>query len=234
MEQSDRIEQYLDGEMTASDTEVFEQQLLEDVTLREALVFHKQVRAAMILEERDAIRRQLTIPANGKRHLWLAAVAGILLLAVTMVVLREGLIPAEELYDMYYRTYPNVVAPSVRGLAPEDDAGRAFLAYDNGDFEQAAMYFSQTGMEETELQFYFAMSLMELHRFKEAEGVLARLRTHTSVSYADQDLLVAVNWYLALAKLKLNDRSGAEEILRTISDEQHPFGTQARLLLEQL
>lgn len=274
MDDTELIERYLDDDMDSDERTAFEQRLALDEELARELALHRHIRTAVVLEEREAIRRQLkamasapdtasvntvgsgvlqgSVPgskpvditnrvhrkdsgsASGYARLWISAAAGILILATIMLVFRDGAVPYDVLSDSYYRTFPNIVAPSVRGDAPDDYAGRAFLAYDNGDFERAEEYFARIENPSPELLFYRAMSLMELHRYAEAARLLIQLRDEPELVLSDRDLRIALHWYLALVKLKLNDRDAAVIELNRIAAEQHIHGAQARSLLEQL
>ena len=75
---------------------------------------------------------------------WAAAAVFALLAITAVVVMQLSVKDVNELYAQNYQPFPNVFAPTVRGEAtPTSLYKKAFLAYDNSNYEEAAILFKQ-------------------------------------------------------------------------------------------
>jgi|GEM_PF-1112161 len=107
---------------------------------------------------------------------------------------------------------------------------KAEEAYNTQSFNEAKIYFEQILAKDavnSELLFYKAITQLELSEYAEAENILTRLSTGTSV-YADDAL-----WYLVLSKLKQKDYEACKTILSSIPADT-PNYEKAQDLLDKL
>ena len=77
-----------------------------------------------------------------------------------------------------------------------------------------------------EIQYFYAVSLLEDNQFQKAETNLSDLKSGTSV-YKNK-----ATWYLALSKLKQEDYKSCKEILLTIPDDFEDYDQVQELLNE--
>jgi tetratricopeptide (TPR) repeat protein len=87
---------------------------------------------------------------------------------------------------------------------------RAFLAYEKGDFETAnkELEILDDYSKTPELQFYNAISLLELEEFDKAQRILNQIDTK------DPELAQDISWYSALILLRINKLNEAKKILQ--------------------
>lgn len=253
MDNTEHIDAWLDGSMTDQERQAFAQRLEQEAELRAEVAFQQNVRAAVILEERAAIRRILAeTPRHSRatRAWWYASAAAVIALVAVVGVYRMQIATSENLYNAYYRTFPNLVAPTVRSAETPEPATVAFLAYDNGDFVLAEALFAGLGDDHPAYRFYHAMSLMEVGRFSDAVAILRALgpefggsskgadsgadSTADVGAHVRADLTIARHWYLGLCYLQLGERALAAATLEAIANEDHILGEQARELLNKL
>lgn len=77
-----------------------------------------------------------------------------------------------------------------------------------------------------EIQYFYAVSLLETNQFQKAETNLSELQSGTSI-YATK-----ATWYLALSKLKQKEYDSCKKILLTIPDDFEDYDQVQELLNE--
>ena len=137
----------------------------------------------------------------------------------------------EKLFHKYYQTYPNVVAPTVRGTQLEDIKTEAFNAYDNGDYLVAQKLFDQIYLKEKSdyALLYKSLSLMELKEYASAKQNFKKFDYTQSSS-----LSIYFKWYLSLAELKTDEKANAITTLKDLSKTENPMQEMAKKLLADL
>lgn len=130
------------------------------------------------------------------------------------------------MYLAYYQTYPNVVAPNVRGENKNNFKNEAFRAYDTEDYKEAIRLFSQIKNEEFAV-FYSAVSYLELDENPKAIQILE------SGKFSDSPYPFETyrKWYLALAYLKTNQKENGKKILKELVESENPQKEKAMELL---
>ena len=123
----------------------------------------------------------------------------------------------------------NTISLTVRG-AQDSAIKTAENAFNSQDFEKAEDAFRALLLRDknnTELQFYRAITNIELDKFEVAERLLKDLSQGNSV-YKHK-----ATWYLALSKLKQEDNEACISILKTITESAEDY-KQAQKLLKKL
>lgn len=234
MEHEELITGYFEDTLTAEQQRAFEQLLVTDAAFAREVEFQREVRQAIVLNERAQLKQLLRNHEQTKHNAtprlrwWLGAAAAVLLVVGgTWLWLRTSSAPV--LYAAYYQAYPNTVLPTVRGGASESTAQAAFRAYDRADYANAEKSFETLYRDTGEAYalLYRGVSLLELGRFADADSVLAQYPAH-------QPLHGYACWYRALALLRLGERAQAHELLRELAQGTTPLGQTARELLSRL
>ena len=135
------------------------------------------------------------------------------------------------MYTEYYQSYPNVIAPTVRGAANDDLKSDAFFAYDNGNYTKSLQLFTtiyNTSKDDYAL-FYSGISLIELQKHKEAIVVLDKFNFSK-----DNQFSPLVKWYKALCFLKLNHKDKAIDLLKSLVSYDNSQQEMAKKLLDKL
>jgi len=99
-------------------------------------------------------------------------------------------------------------------------------AFNAKEYKTAIPYFEAVLKENKspEIQYFYAISLLEENQFQKAETNLSALKSGTSV-YKNK-----ATWYLALSKLKQEDYKSSKEILLTIPDDYEDYDQVQQLL----
>jgi len=237
MDQEELINAYLEGMLSPEDQEIFENLIAQNPDYKAELEAQRKIKAAITLSERGNLRDFLSkldavhVKPKTKVKSWFfsAVAACMVVLAGYFLWTALSLSAGEKLYARHYETYPNLVAPSTRGESSADLKTDAFLAYDNGDFEQAAALFEQLKNEPNSdyASLYLGICQLELGRPDKAIPVL-NLVSPTS------ELKEIASWYEALGYFKLNMLDKGKSAIKVTAASANPFQTQAQEILKTL
>jgi hypothetical protein len=232
----DLINKYFEKKLTTSELEEFEKKLKTDSRYKAEFEFQKSVRSAIHLKERSEIKNLVVgfEKPKQRKNWWKFAAAAVVVILGGWVVFLQFLSKPNpsELYLSFYQTYPNVIAPNVRGENEETLITRAFRAYDSGDFELAAQFFGElkTQVSHDYPVFYEGISFLEINK-PEKTILLFENKKFEDTSTSLEDYRA---WYLALAYLKADKKEQAKEILFKLSKTDNPQKEVALKLLEEL
>jgi|SRR5690554_817321 len=234
MNKESLIISYFENNLTAEEELFFDQLMKSDASFAEAVRFQEKTKIALTLEARDKLKSKLqSYEAKHKQRpqikKWLYVAASIIILiGISMFVFNKQ--PTHsELYASYFEPYPNTVAPIVRGGENNLDKQEAFVAYENGSYEQAHVLFENLAKDNGEdyVFFYQAMSAMADEKYSEAQDIFTS-RTW-SEEYVDK-----VQWYRALNLLHLSKIDESKSILEKIIQSQSYNHKRAAQLLKEL
>ena len=232
MEREEYIRKYFEGTLSAEETLAFEELLKEDHTFAAEFEFEKNVKKAIILNKRKALKETFqAYEKPGKSYKWLFAAASIVAIVGLFTWNSFFNTNFDSLYNEYYQTYPNTIAPTVRGEGVTDLRTKAFLAYDAGKFKTSLELFTklyETSSEDYAL-FYKGVSLMELEKYREALEVFKNNNLYINPTY-----MPFSKWYAALANLKLENKAAAISILEELAKTENPQKQAALKLLADL
>lgn len=230
------LEKYFEKSLTEAEEIKFGKLLEDDADFAAAYAFEKNVRNALIRNEKAALKEKLQAfenekPAKVKSLRWYYAAACMVFLAGISLWITSQNESGAKLYDSYYQTYPNVIAPAVRGSQSDDIQSRAFDAYDNGDYQEAEQLFDEIYQDEQIdfALFYKGLAQLELEQYTKAEETFKQFDFSKNNSFTHY-----FKWYLALAELKTNDPKAAEILLTDLSKRDNPMQEMAKELLEEI
>lgn len=235
-DQFERIERFLDGEISRK--ELAEQ--LSDVSsaaLEEEIALIKSMRIAV---ESAGLREQLaaSLPQTATKQAkvrslrsWrrgLAIAASVLVLILAYVFWPNP--AAEGLYAQYEYIDPGV--PVLMSQSNQHAMYDALTYYSEADYATAISKLSdlQTqGINNDTISYYLGASYLYQEQATAAIRSLAHLTTEDG-SFRDR-----AEWLTVLAALQLEDMDQVRNLLPSIlTDETHPFHTQAQLLQADL
>lgn len=237
MDQEELINAYLEGTLSPEDKELFENLIAQNPEYMAELEAHRKLKAAITLSERENLKgflasiepKETKVKTNTKSWLFSAAAACIVVIVGYFLWTTLSMSPGEKLYARHYETYPNLIAPSTRGEAGADLKAEAFLAYDNGNFEQAAALFeklqAQSNSEYALL--YLGICQLELGRPEKAVPVL-------NLIPSSSDSKGITSWYEALGYFKLNMMDKGKAALQVTAAKANSFQTEAQAILKEL
>jgi tetratricopeptide (TPR) repeat protein len=214
----------------------FEKQLSEDTELASAFETFKELHLHLENKfgnstELNAFKKNLK--SISKEHFktkkskvvafkpWQYAIAASVAILVGLFVF-QNIDPSFEDYDN-----PEMATFVERGDVNEN-LKLAQDAFNAKNYKTAIPYFEAIlKVNKTpEIQYFYAVSLLEDNQLQKAETNLSELKSGTSI-YKNK-----ATWYLALSKLKQEDYKSCKEILQTIPDDFEDYDQVQELLNE--
>ena len=230
------FDQYLQNELSEDDTIKFEKQLSEDSELASAFEIFKELN--LHLENKFGNATELNdfkknLKSISKSHFkpkkakivalkpWQYAIAASVAVLVGLFFF-QNINPSFEDYNQ-----PESAYFTERGEV-NDNLKLAQDAFNAKNYKAAIPHFEVVLKEKKspEIQYFYAISLLEDSQFQKAETNLSELKSSNSV-YKNNAI-----WYLALSKLKQKDYKSCKEILLTISDDYEDYDQVQQLLNE--
>lgn len=236
MENEALITKYFEQQLSEEEKVLFATLLQEDAAFAKEVAYQQNVKKAIVLNEREALKHTLQSFESEKKSnkiptlYWFSAAVVVLFFGgLTWFQLKSS--SPEQLYQEYYQSYPNVLAPTVRGDSERNLKSDAFYEYDSGNYEKSLELFSKIYKEEAVdyALFYQAMSLMELKQYADAIALFDQFKTADNNAFSP-----FVKWYKALSYLKLNEKEKAVQLLKELSKEENPQQSKAKELLDAL
>jgi tetratricopeptide (TPR) repeat protein len=235
MDKEQLLERYFENKLSQEEALLFQNYLDTDPSFAKEWAFQKNVKKAITLNERADLKQKLQsfeTPKSAKKWLskWSVAASIAVVLGAGYWFMNQSP-DTIELYEDYYQSYPNVVAPNVRGENSDNIKSEAFYEYDNGNYEKSLVLFSkiyETDKDDYAL-FYKALSQMELQKTTEAIATFKQFDLGKNNAFTP-----FVKWYLALAYLKEKQQDKAIPLLKSLTENENPQEDQAQKLLEDL
>jgi len=230
------FENYLSNELSAEEKVNFEKQLAEDPEFASAFEIFKELN--LHLENKFGNEQELkafkkNLKSISKEHFkvkktkvvtfkpWQYVIAASIAILVGLFVF-QNINPSFEDYDN-----PEMATFTQRGDINEN-LKLAQDAFNAKNYKTAIPYFEAVLKAEKspEIQYFYAVSLLEENQFQKAESNLSELKSGTSI-YKNK-----ATWYLALSKLKQKDYDSCKAILLTIPDDYEDYDQVQELLNE--
>lgn len=230
------FDQYLANELSAEEKVTFEKQLAEDPEFASAFTTFKELNLHLenkFGNEKDLNAFKKNLKSISKEHFrskktkviglkpWQYAIAASVAILVGLFVF-QNINPSFEDYNN-----TEMAAFTERG----DVNANLKLAQDEfntKNYKGAIPYFEAAlkTNKSPEIQYFYAISLLEDNQFQKAETNLLELKSGTSI-YKNKAI-----WYLALSKLKQKDYKSCKKILLTIPDDFEDYDQVQELLNE--
>lgn len=230
------FENYLSNELSAEEKTNFEKQLAEDSELASAFEIFKDLNLHLgnkFGNENELKAFKKNLKSISKEHFktkkpkvvafkpWQYAIAASVAILVGLFVF-QNINPS---FDDYNN--PEMATFIERGDVNEN-LKLAQDAFNAKNYKTAITYFEAILKESKspEIQYFYAVSLLETDQFQKAEINLSDLRYGNSI-YKNK-----ATWYLALSKLKQKDYKSCKNILLTIPDDFEDYDQVQQLLNE--
>jgi len=232
---------YLLGKTEADQVDEFEKAMAANPKLRVSLEETRDLMIGIKLAQDEALRKRLRqidetqgndeakIINITSRSKWIWAIAAVVLIAATSIFLYINGNPNQALYQAYFMDYPNIISP---GQRDESNQSSAFLAYQNGQWQEAIDAFDKIKSQQSDAaypDFYGALASMHLRSPKDA---IPRLKS--VIKKDDPRFTDAAGWYLALAYLGSGKAELAIQHLQKLADGDSNFQQDAENLLREL
>jgi len=230
------FDQYLENELSAEEKSNFEQKMAEDQEFASAFETFRELNLHLenkfgSATELNAFKKNLK--SISKKHLkatkskvvafkpWQYAIAASVAVLVGLFFF-QNVNPTFDDYDNPENAYLTERGNVNANLKLAEDA------FNTKNYKAAIPYFKAVLKENKspEIQYFYAVSLLEDNQFQKAESNLSELKSGTSV-YKNK-----ATWYLALSKLKQKEYKSCKEILLTIPDDFEDYDQVQQLLNE--
>lgn len=228
MDSEQLIQDYLKNKLSDEGIKTFNKGLETDADFKNKFEEYVDIQNAFKLSEAQNLKEQLNdlepkhLPLSKKlfnnKYLNLAYAA---VLVIGLFFVFNSKTNTNQLFNDYIDTYPNVYQPITRGQE-KNDSYKAFQAYENRNFNAAEIQFSELLKTDTNpnLQFYYAMSLLENNKLDLALSQLKNLATKK------HEFTAEVQWYSALINLKNKDLEAVKTHLNTLKKSDSSFKTE--------
>ncbi|HTE32589.1 MAG TPA: hypothetical protein VK666_19550 [Chryseolinea sp.] len=236
------VEKYFDETLSNAERENFTRKMLTDSNFKTLVEQEKLLIGAIRyqglqedLQYLKGVEKSLNdakvvrFKASSKKWYYLAAAAvvGMLIAANFLLMPRTS---SEELFQAYFKPYPNLFEPTVRGVNTPDDRTAAFQAYEQGDYQTAAVKFNAMlkTKEEPGVLLLLGNSNLILGNLDEAKGNFITLNSHFD------ELDIQAKWFLSLCYLKSGDMEKARPILSELGNTDISYAAKAKELLSKV
>lgn len=241
MDRDDLINGYLQGSLSKDQMDEFDRLLKTDASFAADFKFERELRDALKKQERQELKDMFSEmkksgikqgPKVIRLRTWLtaASIAVIVGLGSWLVFFNSSTADTQQLYSTNFHPYENVVHPIERGETLEDLKNKAFIAYEDGAYEEALDLFKRLEAEQQDpyIDFYTGIVQMQLNQH---EAAIVSLEGYLGKNGQLQDRTL---WYLALAHLKLGDIDKTKERLHELLEVGTFKKGAAQDLLEEL
>lgn len=162
-------------------------------------------------------------------HYYAAAACVTLLIIAGLIFPLKDASP-EKLYADYFKPYPNVFEPAVRGADVFNQRKEAFLAYENADYKRAVQLFTLLQKENSDpgILLLLGNANLMLGNTSGAQQNFNDLITQ----YDDLDL--QAKWFLSLAYLKSGEIDQARKLLEELGNTEISYSEKAKELLQKV
>jgi hypothetical protein len=229
-----RFENYLANELSAEEKTLFEEQLQNDVQFSERFQLYKET--TQFLEHtfsKETVDFKQNLKTISHQHFeetqerkskviafkpWYYAVAA----SIVVVMGTWFLMQNDATYSDYNQHETALFMERSVGDANLKEAQEAF---NTKDYKKAVTAFDKiTDFRDPELQFFYAISLIETNNYNKAQLFLDQLREGNSV-YKHK-----ATWYLALSYLKQDKNDECKATLKEIPSDAEDFDKAQELL----
>lgn len=242
----DRIEDFLDGDLTESQLKEFEKDLLEDLNLQMELDLHKEVNEAIMEQDVMDLRSKLEAiktppnPAQKRKLKFLtkwnitaASLALVIGLGSLMYIMNNQ--PAysnDKVFSNYYKPYNVVVNTRSADVMIDNLLITALKSYETKDYRTALTLFKQIlDKDSTNItgNFYSGISNIEINEYSKANRNFTRVLKHKNNLFIEQS-----EWYLGFCYLMTNEKEKALKQFHVIAQGNSFYKTKALEIINRL
>lgn len=232
-----KIQQYVSKQMARDEEYELEQHLLECNLCRDAVEGAGMMTPEAADRHAGALRQRLFEKApRRRRFIWPAWTYGLAAAAVILIVWGVNSTympnPDEQLFASEFRPFSSVI-PQVRGETPSSAILSALRSYEMENYDAAIHEFETILAREPDhplAHFYLGNALLAVGRANEAIGHLQSAASGTT----DDRLAEPAQWYLALAYVKIGNRTAAQPILKSLAIAQGLYASKADAILKRM
>jgi hypothetical protein len=236
------VEKYFDEELSNSERDNFNLRMQTDQNFKSLVEQEKilinAIRHHGMREDLQFLKRleetlddKKTVRFNGNSRKWYyVAAAAVIAFVIMAKVFYTPTPSSDELFQAYFKPYPNLFEPTVRGDVKTTSRTEAFQAYERGDHAQAVVLFNDLLKlkKEPGILLLLGNSNLILGNIEEAKDNFITLNSDFD------ELDIQSKWFLSLCYLKSGDIERASSILKELGNTEISYATKAKELLEKV
>jgi len=253
MRHIDRIQRYLDGEMSDDELKLFKDDLQKDPELVKELDLHRSIGDIILSKDEERFRKKLdeayraykiksfnrnenSLKSKKPRYkiLLYGSAITLVLLSSVFYLINYGKLSNDALFKKYFISY-NLEMESRAGVEKNEETKiihKAIKLYEAKNYSEASQQLKSIlnlQPKNTKALFYNGLCFIYLNEFENAihsfEMVLNEPYSYFQ-SYA--------KWYLSMCYIKTNDNVTARNLLKEIEVENGYFSAKAKKVLKRL
>ena len=241
-EEQNIIQRFLRDELSAEDKIKFDE-LIKDREFAFELKRQSDILLSLDKLRQDDIRKTIGALANmssdnkdpnrHKKNLLLYGATIVLILLIFFLInLLSSEKPTKAYYAEYFKPYPiENIERGAEDIKEGELYKEALALYSRKEYSDAFDKFNRMENKSSKVDLYKAICLLEMRKPIASEKLLSEM----SEEELDITMRYEVEWYRALANLKIGDFTKTEGLLTEISDNDlHPYKKQAMELLLKL
>lgn len=233
------IERYFDNALSQQETQEIAERLKGDYDFRKLFDREKLLvdtirfgAARRDLDYLNELERSISDKKSAARQsvfYYLAAAACIAAIILLIWMPTKDANP-ESLFAEYFQPHPNIFEPLLRNESDISPRGQAFQAYEQEDYQQAALLFTELLAENEDpgMRMLLGNSNLILGNTEAAK------QNFSEVIRISPDLTAGAKWYLALTHLKSGEPGRAKQLLQDVLTTDTPYADKATRLLADL
>jgi len=242
---SEFIERYLDGEMTNEELKWFEKEIEGNISLKNEILLRQKVNKALsetkiinyrkLLEE-AYIDYTLSNKNRGEKtsifkyYIVTFSILILVFIAINFFLIK---ISPDKIYKKFYETFPPTFTLRSINNVESSILKNAINEYSKNNFEKSAILFEQllkTNKQSPALNFYAAISNMEIKKFEKAEKYFIEVINNKNTSIFKEESM----WYLSLCYIAQNNINKAKPLLKEIIKNNGYYAEQAKKIVRRL
>lgn len=229
------IENYFSNRLTEKEFQELEQLLDTDAAFRQEFYSQLEIRQAIAHEKQRPLKERLQKLDQQpvKKKPWYMYAAAVTILIAIGFLFYDTQPNYQEVYATHFEPYPNVVSLTTRSdTTQEDVSAEAFELYQAQQYKEAAAMFQDVYKQYPEeyVHFYYGVSLLANGDTGEGIKVLEKYPWQQE----NGDFSTAVNWYVGLGYVKLEQPRQARFYLQKVADGENTLSGRAKEVLDKL
>jgi tetratricopeptide (TPR) repeat protein len=236
------IEKYFDAELNKNEQNAFIERINVDAGFQRLVQQERALINAIRYEgiSKDLrylkkVESSLQSPNQQTAHrkwYYLAAAAIIGIVALAIFILPTFRPSSDQLFQAYFVPYPNMFEPTLRDnrQPTNDPRTAAFKAYEEQDYQRAAMLFSELLIKEQEPGILLLLGNANLILGNTDDA----MKNFGILSKEFDELDMQAKWYLSLCYLKRGDIDQAKKMLKELGETEISYAERARELLKKV
>jgi hypothetical protein len=220
------IHKYINRSLTSDEQQLFDKLYTENEEFKAEVKLIDDLHVVLESQDHDNLKEIMAEAeeeinnSNGQKA-WFLSIKWWLFLVILLIALTlsfyflQSRHSSPQLYASYYQTPANTHYPVLRGESDQSATSLAFLAYEQENYRKAEELLSSLTPTD-KINFYHAISLGELGKFKNAINLL------DSINSNDELLQEDVWWYKGLYQLAISDKTGAINSFNNMKPSTNP------------